>query len=234
MKKRRLNKIQRIMILIIFVLVGIILFLLWNFKENKIEEEEVVERFYHQDTVLPSYIDGIVVHTNFINKNSKRRTNEKRLIKYIVIHETDNRNSGTGAYKHSVYLTTNEDSVNGWHYTVDDNSIYHNLPDNMVAWHAGDGRSEDGGNMNGVGIEMAVNNDGDYDKTIKNTVKLVIYLMKEYDLTIDDVKLHKDFSGKICPHRMITENKVNEFYDMIKNEYFNKYQSNKFILKEGH
>ena len=228
MKKRNINKTQKIMILVIFVLIGIIIFLLINFKDDEVIEE-VKERYYHSETVLPSYIDGVVVYTRFVNKDSKRRTNEYRLIKYVVIHETDNRAIGTGAYKHSLYLTSNEDSVNGWHYTVDDNSIYHNLPDNMVAWHAGDGRSENGGNMNGIGIEMAVNTDGDYNKTIENTVKLVVYLMYEYDLGIEDVKLHKDFSGKICPHRLITENKVDLFYDMIKDEYFKKYQCNKVV-----
>ncbi|NLC96373.1 MAG: N-acetylmuramoyl-L-alanine amidase [Erysipelotrichaceae bacterium] len=220
------------MIFIIILLIITIVFLVYNIKNFKQEEEIIIERYYYSETVVPSYIDGITITTHFLNKSSDRRPSEHRLIKYIVVHETDNRNIGTGALKHSQYLTSNSDNINGWHYTVDDHIIYHNIPDNEIAWHAGDGRSEDGGNMNGIGIEMAVNVDGDYDKTLENSVKLIVYLMHEYELDINDVKLHKDFSGKICPHKLITENKAGIFYDMIKKEYFLKYQTDKF-LKEG-
>ena len=35
--------------------------------------------------------------------------------------------------------------------------IYHHLPDDETAYHAGDGMEKNGGNMNGIGIEMCVN-----------------------------------------------------------------------------
>lgn len=229
MKKiKKQNKIRMLLISIIILLLLIIVVLLFGLKDNPKLIETPKERVYHNETVMPSYIDDIVVNSRLIPKNSKRRPSKKREIKYIVIHETDNRSTGAGAYKHSLYLYSNNDSINGWHYTVDENEIYHNLPDNELAWHAGDGQSGDGNNF-GVGIEMSVNVDGNYDKTLDNTVKLIVYLMHEYDLNIEDVKLHRDFSGKICPHRMITENKVDIFYEKIKKEYFFTYQVNKAL-----
>ncbi len=208
--------------MIVFILLGIIFFLGYFFL---LDNEEVEVRVYYTETVLPSGIGDINVFTVIIPSSSGRRPKEIREIKYIVIHETDNRNLGTGAYKHSQYLLNNADNANSWHYTVDDKVIYHNLPDNEIAWHAGDGRSEDGGNINGIGIEMCVNVDGSYEKTLENTAELVAYLMYQYELTIDDVKLHQDFSGKICPHRLITENRVEDFYQMIINKYNLRYGS---------
>ena len=102
---------------------------------------------------------------------------------------------------------------------MDDHSIYHNLPDNEIAWNAGDNRSRDGGNMNGIGIEMCVNVSGDFDQTVRNTAWLCAELLQAYGLTPDDVYLHRDFMGKICPHRLITENKVTWFKELVQADY---------------
>lgn len=210
MKTRKLKK-SRIYIVIIVVLCCFIVTGMYFL--NHVETVE--ERFFSSETILPAEIDDILVYTKILPKQLKRRVGEKREIHYIVIHETDNRTKGADASKHSQFLLTNTESVTGWHYTVDDHQIYHHLPDNEVSWHAGDQRTEKGGNMNGIGIEMCVNMDGDYEQTLVNSAKLIAYLLKAYDLTLDDVKLHRDFSGKICPHRLITENRVEWFYELI-------------------
>ncbi|MCI6272365.1 MAG: N-acetylmuramoyl-L-alanine amidase [Erysipelotrichaceae bacterium] len=212
MKRRRHLKVRVLLVSTIIFLISIIVILVFLFLFEK-KDKEV--RYYYNETVLPAMIDDIVVTTKIIPKSSNRRLNEKREIKYIVIHETDNTKKGSDAYKHSQFLLTNSDSITAWHYTVDDKVIYHNLPDNEISWHAGDGRSIDGGNMNGIGIEMCVNIDGDYEKTLKNSAKLISYLIDIYNLSIDDVKLHRDFSGKICPNRLISENRLEDFYKMI-------------------
>ena len=41
---------------------------------------------------------------------------------------------------------------------------------------------KNGGNMNGIGIEMCVNSDGNYEQTLINTEKLCARLLIEYDL----------------------------------------------------
>ena len=88
----------------------------------------------------------------------------KREVKFIVIHETGNPSEGADAKAHSDYLLNGGEGTTSWHYTVDDHEIYHHIPDSEVSWNAGDRRQEPGGNMNGISIELCVNQDGDFEK----------------------------------------------------------------------
>lgn len=196
--------------LLVLVLVVLITFL------NKKDEKE---RVWATTDAGLQYVDEIEVISNYIAVESPRRPAIEREIKWIVIHETDNRSASAGASNHDRFLTSDESQVNSWHYSVDDTVIYHHLPDNEVGWHAGDKKTVDGGNMTGVGIEMCVNQTSDYDKTLENTAKLVAHLLVAYDLTTEEVKYHRDFSGKICPHRLITEGRLKAFEVMIADEY---------------
>ena len=63
---------------------------------------------------------------------------------------------------------------------------------------------------------MCLNIDGDFEKTFDNAAKLVAYLLKAYDLSIDNVKTHHDFSGKDCPHSILKENRLKEFRQKVK------------------
>ena len=131
-----------------------------------------------QDANL-SYIDGIPVYTDFIPEGSRARPGQTREIKYLVIHETDNFSAGADAAAHNSFIHQNADADSGivsWHYTVDDHEIYHHLPDTETAYHAGDMMTEGGGNMNGIGIEMCVNEGGNYEQTLINTEKLCAQL----------------------------------------------------------
>lgn len=185
-------------------------------KKETVTEEE---RTYHTESVELTSANGIDIVQDYIPYDSIRRPGEIREIRYVIIHETDNRSSGANAAAHSTYLKTNTADSNGWHYTVDDHSIYHHIPDNEISWNAGDNRSENGGNINGIAIEMCVNLGNDYQKTLENTAWLTAELLKTYDLTPDDVRMHQDFSGKICPHRLITEGRVDDFLQMVKDDY---------------
>lgn len=175
-------------------------------KDNDIKKID-----YTKKAVFPEKIGDIMVYTQIIDK-SKARSTTKRLIKYVVIHETDNVNAGVGAKNHANYLSYNNVSSTSWHYTVDDKEIYHHIPDNEIAHHAG----EKLGNMYGIGIELCVNKDGDFDKTFENAARLVAYLLKEYDLDIDAIRTHNDFTGKDCPHLILKYNRLDEFKDLVK------------------
>ena len=59
-----------------------------------------------------------------------------------------------------------------------------------------------GGNAASIGIESAVNEGTDYYWTMQRTAKLVADLLDQFDLTIDDVKMHNFFSGKNCAQLM--------------------------------
>lgn len=166
-----------------------------------------------EESSFPTDVYGIPVYTQLIESGTTARVGTKRKIQYIVIHETDNFTKGTGAKNHAKFLSENNEEATSWHYTVDDKEIYHHIPDNEVANHSA---TEDG-NKYGIGIELCVNSDGNFDKTFDNATKLVAYLLKEYDLEIDDIKTHKDFSGKNCPSNIFRENRWNEFIEKVKN-----------------
>jgi hypothetical protein len=148
-------------------------------------------------------------------------------ILWIVIHETGNRNNGAGALAHSnlqVNRSNNgfgSDATASWHYTVDDKYVYQNIPDHRRAIHAGDGSNPGTGNSNGIGIEMAINGDGNYEASLRNYAKLVAQLMYRYNLTFANVKQHNHFSsyGKNCPEIMRNTNRWFEFLDMVAFEY---------------
>lgn len=170
------------------------------------------------------YIEDIPVMTDFIPEGSRARPGEQREIKWLVIHETDNTSAGANAAAHSSFVLHNAnatENIVSWHYTVDDHEIYHHLPDDETAYHAGDRMEKDGGNMNGIGIEMCVNEDGNYEQTLINAQRLCARLLLEYDLKPKALKKHQDFSPekKVCPSRLINENRWDEFCDAVEDRY---------------
>lgn len=148
--------------------------------------------------------------------SSRVRTGTVHRKQWIVIHETGNRSKGADAKSHAAYMQSLAKS-NGqylsWHYTVDDKEIYHHIPDNEIAWHAGDGRAEDGGNMSGIGIEICVNPEGDFSKARANAAWLTAKLLKDFNLPVTAVKQHHDFSsyGKNCPETIRNQGLWNDF-----------------------
>ncbi|MBT2580286.1 S-layer homology domain-containing protein [Bacillus sp. ISL-8] len=142
--------------------------------------------------------------------------------KYITIHETDNYSVGANARNHAQYLysqaTGTTDRSASWHFTVDDKEIYQHLPLNENAWHAGDG-AEGTGNRESIAIEIAVNQDGDYNKAVENARKLAAYLMGELNIPLENVKKHQFWSGKNCPAIMIRNNAWEPFLQGTKAYY---------------
>lgn len=165
---------------------------------------------YTLTSAFPVMVDDVPVKTSIIDEG-KARPRTLRLIKYVVIHETDNYESGAGAKNHAVYLKENNSTSTSWHYTVDDKEIYHHIPDNEVAHHAGD----KDGNMYGIGIELCVNKGGNFNKTFDNAAKLVAYLLKSYDLDINAIKTHHDFTGKDCPNKILKMDRLDEFKNKV-------------------
>lgn len=118
--------------------------------------------------------------------------------KYITVHETANTSIGANAEMHSRYI--NNGSSATWHYTVDDKEAVQHYLDTRQCWHAGDGNGR--GNTQSIGIEICVNSDGNFNKTIDNTVELVKQLMAKYNIPLSNVVQHNHWSGKDCPRNL--------------------------------
>lgn len=169
-------------------------------------------------------IMGVPVTYDYILEDSGGRPGIRRKIRYVVIHETANHREGANAKAHSLYLQDGGDGSTSWHYTVDDHEIYHHVPDSEVAWHAGDKLKNPGGNLNGIGIELCVNDDGDFEKTFDNGAKLTAFLLNEYSLGIEDVKQHYDFNGKNCPMTIRETDRWQEFLTLTE-KYLHELQN---------
>ena len=154
--------------------------------------------------------------------------NEDNIV-FIVVHETGMRRVGLYADTFSnLQINRSQngfggDSVASWHYTVDDHQIIQNFEDYYHLYHAGDGTGSyfRGGNSNGIGIEMCINPDGNFEAAKRNNAKLIAYLMHKYNLTLLNVKQHYDFSSyqKNCPETIRDTKRWYEFLGLIANEY---------------
>ena len=167
----------------------------------------------------------IIDMTKHNNKNHYNGLNSK---KYITIHQTGNTIKGSDAIAHGKLIMNGYRAT--WHYTVDDKNIVKHFNENIQCWHCGDGKGK--GNTESIGIELCINEDGDYIKTIENGVELVKYLMNKYSIPINKVVQHNYWSGKNCPKEIrkgregITWSK---FLELIKNVKNNREE----IIKNG-
>lgn len=131
-----------------------------------------------------------------IKKNLSYNENyypEKNQRKYITIHETANTGVGADADSHANFI--NNGSQETWHYTVDDTKAVQHFLHTTSCWHGGTYN----GNIQSIGIEMCVNSDGNYLKTLQNTIELVKIIQGQENISADNVVQHHYWSGKNCP-----------------------------------
>jgi N-acetylmuramoyl-L-alanine amidase CwlA len=121
---------------------------------------------------------------------------------YIIIHDTGNTDPGANADMHYEYFNGGNRKSSA-HVFCDDSQILQIIEFEDMSWNCGDGGNQYGiGNGNTLSIEICINSDGDYEKSVKNAIEITFYLMKTYDIPIDRVVRHYDASRKICPGTM--------------------------------
>lgn len=163
---------------------------------------------------------GIVIKTHYIAEGRKNRPGGSTEKSYITIHETGNFSKGSDAAAHGDYLdsSTAEKKLVSWHYTVDDHSVVQSVPDSEPAYHAGDGKAGPG-NLYSIGIEICVNQGGDFEKAKANAASLVRLLMEEHGIDLDHVVQHNQWNGKDCPYTIRhTQGAWEAFIGMCKGE----------------
>lgn len=252
-------------------------------------------------SIVPYLFCNLDIIENIAPSTNENRDGRIREKKYIVIHDTGDVPSHKNAsfWSNVVKTENNEGSVYkaSFQYVVGNDGIYHNIPDNEIAYHAGDTTQFDyhlydtkipytkdfeldiidgyyyinnintfisaprveglvltkkdindygilcinhnntfhigetyynntyklianrGGNNNGIGMEVCINEGSDIYLNWQLSAKLTSKLMDEFNLTISDVVPHHYFSGKNCP-QTLRENKLwNHFMKMVEVEY---------------
>lgn len=151
--------------------------------------------------------------------------NEENIL-WIVVHESGMPGEGNDAellaqIQYDRAYGKRPYSPASWNYQVDDQGIYQSFADEVYCWHAGGdyGKWLPYRNSNSIGIEMCINQDGNYDGAMHQDAKLIASLMHKYNLTFDNVVRHHDTSGKECPSYMLRTNRYNEFLQMVAKEY---------------
>ena len=144
--------------------------------------------------------NGIAIQTDYIPQGRKNRPGGLNLCSYLTIHETGNAARGADAAAHASYLKGDAaaNTLVSWHYTVDDHAIVQHLPDTETAYHAGDG-AKGPGNTKSIGVEICVNQGGDFEKAKQNAAALVRLLMTEHSIPLERVVQHNHWNGKDCP-----------------------------------
>lgn len=143
------------------------------------------------------------------NKSIRHKT-----IKYIVIHDTGNRNIGANAMNNFNYFNSRKVGSSADFFVDSTQALCVNNYRKYYTWHCGDGNGKYGiTNENSVGVEMCINSDGDYDAAFKNMVKCVKSLMSELNIPIERVVRHYDASRKNCPKTFNKNGNWNKWYE---------------------
>lgn len=150
---------------------------------------------------------------------SNYRSNQIRSlssIKYIVIHYTANNGDtaiGNGNYFRNNDLRVKNGTPSSAHYFVDETTICQSVEDQYEAYQCGTtGKYFHSScrNPNSIGIEMVSRKDtsGKYyikNEVIKNTITLVLELMKKYNIPSTNVVRHYDVTHKLCPEPFVKD-----------------------------
>lgn len=134
---------------------------------------------------------------------SKRNT----AIKYIVIHDTQNKKKGADAMAHFNYFNCGNRGSSADIFVDDKSVIQINDYTKYYTWAVGDGKGKYGiTNANSVSIEICLNEDGNYNTAFLKAVEVTKLLMAELNIPADRVVRHYDASRKNCPASMSFNN----------------------------
>ena len=136
---------------------------------------------------------------------------------YVTIHNAGTASNGKAVHTYNRRcIRTTEDGVKDWHWSVGEDGAFQGLPMDVNAWHAGDGNGD--GNRKSIAIEIARDLSDDaavYAQAETNGAKLAAILLKIYGLDVDDLRTHHDWSGKWCPHRILSEGRWPQFKQTV-------------------
>lgn len=179
----------------------------------------------------------MIIRELLLTKVSRRRRG-KKLKKQtgVTIHNVGNNSVGANADANARYQRNSQnEAVNGWHYTVDEKEAILSIPIDEIAEHSGKRL----GNDTTVAIEICDNIDGDSLQATNNGAKIAadILVSQGHNKAIwnQNIFQHNDWSGKNCPEQIRKGNPYNweEFVKRV-NEYMapSKKEPNKDFIKQ--
>lgn len=170
------------------------------------------------------------INKSYPCKQSNYRKGRRDKIKYIVIHYV----GATGSALDNVKYYGSANVGASAHYYVghasENGAVYQSVAPENCAWHCG---SETGRyyhpcrNDSAIGIEMCCHkaDNGTWyfdDITVEKTIELTKWLMREYNISIDNVIRHYDVTHKTCPAPFVDNPaKWEEFKNAIQKEAIN-------------
>lgn len=123
---------------------------------------------------------------------------------YVTVHNAGTSGGGKNLHDYNRYsIKTSGDGIKSWHFSVGEEGAFQALPLDVNAWHAGDGNGD--GNRKSIAIEIArdLGEDQLYKRAEGLTAKLCACLLVLFDLPITRLRMHQDWSGKYCPHKIL-------------------------------
>lgn len=134
-------------------------------------------------------------------------TKRDTAIKYIVIHDTQNKKKGADAMAHFNYFNGGNRNSSADIFVDDKSVVQINDYTKYYTWAVGDGKGKYGiTNANSVSIEICLNEDGNYNTAFIKAVEVTKMLMAELNIPADRVVRHYDASRKNCPASMSVNN----------------------------
>ena len=136
-------------------------------------------------------------------------------VEYITVHDTANRATAENEIK---YMISNDKEVS-FHLAVDESEVIQGLPFDRNSWSCGDG-AKGTGNRKSISLEICRPTHEDkslYLQAEENAVYVVARLLYAHNLSIERLKKHQDWSGKICPNVLLKEGRWNTFKERVNN-----------------
>ncbi|MEA4862968.1 MAG: N-acetylmuramoyl-L-alanine amidase [Victivallaceae bacterium] len=162
-------------------------------------------------------VDDLTIRQDLLDEtpyNLKYKLPGPMTAEYITIHNTAN--SASAAAERNYLNSRQDNQYISFHFAVDETEAVQIMPLDIHGWHAGDGHGD--GNMKSIGIEICrstIYSSDIYYRAEANAVKLAAYLLYVTGLTVDDLRMHYDWSGKICPHRIIEDKSWESFKQRV-------------------
>ena len=149
---------------------------------------------------------------------------------YITIHNTYN---DASAANEIAYMISNNNEVS-FHLAVDDEEAIQGIPFDRNSWNAGDGGSGTG-NRKSIAIEICYSKSGGerFAKAYANAIEVTAQMMKQFNIPASNIKYHRDWNGKYCPHRLldcgITVEKFRELAQAKYDEMYRKVEYKMYV-----